>query len=383
MKKAIYLPFLAVVLFASCSPSTTTVVPTDTAAPPTDTPRPEYTATQTLTPTLAALKPIEKSDVSGLAYPQGSDWENPGTEPGTIKVLDWAGFNAALSYTFDDGQPSQVAHYEELNAQGVPLTFYICEGWSNTSPNFVEVWSQAAADGHEIGNHTVNHPHAGLADTGTGKGPLETQSLEISQNAEYITNTISHQPVWSFAAPYGDRGWIPYAAEFYFVNRGVAYGTISPMDSTDPWNLPVFMANGGESEKVLNEEIGYARAGGKWLIFLFHALLPTSQNWYAGVEVENVTGSIYYARASGDVWIDALYKVAAYWIGQKIVAEAEPEVSGGDYVYNWTLPENFPTGMYLRVTVRGTISQNGAPLPWDKHGFYEIALDAGSLTLTP
>ena len=333
---------------------------------------------------MPALPAIEKSAVSGLPYPETSGVSRPSGTPGTLTVLNWAGFEAAVSYTFDDGQPSQVAHYAELGAQGVPMTFYICEGWSGTSGYFTEAWAQAASDGNEIGNHTVNHPHANLSDTGTGSGLLASQYLEISQNADYITNTISHQPVWSFAAPYGDRGWAPYAADYYFVNRGVAYGMITPMGSTDPMNLPVYMANGGESETVLNAEIDAARSGGKWLIFVFHSLLPTSQNWYAGVDVANVTGSMYHARAAKDTWIDVLYKVAAYWMGQKILSQVTPTVSGSDYVWSWTLPPHFPTGMYLRVTVSGgTVSQNGSALAWDSHGFYEIALDAGSLTVSP
>ena len=384
MKNSLGLSILVSGMLVSCSAKQITITPTDTPLPPTETPMPSFTPTITLTPTMPALPAIEKSAVSGLPYPETSGVSQPSGAPGTLTVLNWAGFQAALSYTFDDGQPSQVAHYAELQAQGVPMTFYICEGWLGTSSDFEEVWAQAAADGNEIGNHTVNHPHSDLSDTGTGGGPLASQALEITQNAEYITKTISHRPVWSFAAPYGDRGWAPYAAAYYFVNRGVAYGTIAPMDSTDPMNLPVFMANGGETEKALDGEIDSARSGGHWLIFLFHSLLPTSQNWYAGVEIKNVTGSMYHARAAKDIWTDALYRVAAYWMGQTIVSQAKPAVSGGKYLWKWTLPPHFPTGMYLRIMVSGgTVSQNGSALPWDAHGFYEIALDAGSLTVSP
>jgi hypothetical protein len=71
-------------------------------------------------------------------------------------------------------------------------------------------------------------------------------------------------------------------------------------------------------------------------------------------------------------------------MGQKLLSQAEPAVSEGGYVWSWTLPPHFPNGMYLRVTVSGgTVSQNGSALPWDPHGFYEIALDAGSLTVSP
>jgi peptidoglycan/xylan/chitin deacetylase (PgdA/CDA1 family) len=385
VKKPICLfSFLLTGLLVSCSANKTSISPANTEVFPTKTLLPSFTATISITPTNAPLPAIDKSTVSGLPYPDTSGASQPSGKPGTLTVLNWAGFKAAVSYTFDDGQPSQVAHYAELAAQGVPMTFYICEGWSGTSGNFVEVWTQAATDGNEIGNHTANHSHSGLSDTGTGKGPLASQDLEIIQNADYITNTISHQPVWSFAAPYGDRGWASYAAKYYFVNRGVNYGMVAPKDFTDPMNLPVFMANGGESEKALDDEIDMARSAGKWRIFLFHSLLPTSQNWYAGVDVANVTGSMYHARAAKDTWIDVLYKVAAYWMGQKILSQAEPKVSGSDLIWKWTLPDHFPTGMYLRVTVSGgSVSQNGLPLTWDPHGFYEISLDAGSLTVAP
>jgi hypothetical protein len=48
------------------------------------------------------------------------------------------------------------------------------------------------------------------------------------------------------------------------------------------------------------------------------------------------------------------------------------------------LPPNFPPGKYLRVTVDGgTLTQHGVSLPWVTHGYYEVALDAGSLTWSP
>jgi hypothetical protein len=37
----------------------------------------------------------------------------------------------------------------------------------------------------------------------------------------------------------------------------------------------------------------------------------------------------------------------------------------------------------VRVTVDGgTVKQCGSELTWDPHGYYEVALDAGSLTIT-
>jgi hypothetical protein len=73
--------------------------------------------------------------------------------------------------------------------------------------------------------------------------------------------------------------------------------------------------------------------------------------------------------------------VGAYWRGQKVVAATTPTTANGAQTWAWTLPANFPPGKFVRVTVDGgTVSQNGTTVPWDSHGYYEIALDAGALT---
>jgi hypothetical protein len=76
--------------------------------------------------------------------------------------------------------------------------------------------------------------------------------------------------------------------------------------------------------------------------------------------------------------------VAAYWRVQKAFSQATTTMSGNDKTWTWTLPDHFPPGKYLRVTVPGgTVTQNGAALAWDSHGYYEIALDARSVTVSP
>ena len=48
------------------------------------------------------------------------------------------------------------------------------------------------------------------------------------------------------------------------------------------------------------------------------------------------------------------------------------------------LPPHFPPGHFVRVTVGGgSLQQGGHTLTWDGHGYYEVALDAGSLTWSP
>jgi len=80
--------------------------------------------------------------------------------------------------------------------------------------------------------------------------------------------------------------------------------------------------------------------------------------------------------------------VGAYWRGQKVLAAVTPTVTGDkrtpSQTWTWTLPAHFPPGRFLRVKVDGgTLAQRGQPLTWNGHGYYEIALDAGSVTLSP
>jgi hypothetical protein len=79
-----------------------------------------------------------------------------------------------------------------------------------------------------------------------------------------------------------------------------------------------------------------------------------------------------------------MVNVGAYWAGQKAVTNATTAQSGSDIVVTWTLPDHFPPGRYVRVTVTGgTLKQGGVELDWNDAGYYEVALDPGSLTIAP
>ena len=138
------------------------------------------------------------------------------------------------------------------------------------------------------------------------------------------------------------------------------------------------------SGQISGTSCASADSAGRWLIFLIHTINPTSQNWYAPIDISVVTGSIAHAKSLGDVWIDSMVNVGAYWRAEKALSSVSPTPSGADQTWTWTLPDHFPPGKILRITVDGgTPSQNGTPLPWDPHGYYELALDAGPLTLSP
>lgn len=323
-----------------------------------------------------------KTTLSGLPTPPSKNIAKPSGEPGNLVVLDWAGFKSAVTYTYDDAQPSHIAHYDALQATGVRMTFYFSSN-VNWIPNSDTVWSQAVKDGHEIGNHTVSHPYANLTGSCFGK-PLATLDAEIDECTKYITERFGQAAVWTMASPYGDVGYKEAAKARFFLNRGVGGDAIRPNDGSDPFNLPCYMANSGETAAKFNGLIDSTRVDGRWLIFLFHTINPTGDNWFAPVEIGEIIESVEHAKAFDDVWLDSLVNVGAYWAGQKVFNGVTPVKSGKETIWTWTLPANFPKGKYLRVKVDGgTLKQGGKTLKWDKHGYYEVALDEGTLTLMP
>ncbi len=316
----------------------------------------------------------EKS--SALPVPPGTGVvPKPSGPPGGLKVLTWAGFEAAVTYTFDDSIPSQIANYPQLEATGVRMTFFLNGAKDGNSP----VWAQAARDGHELGNHTQDHCHADGKGCGMGSyaGSLEA---EYDECTVHIVQTYGVNHVWTTASPYGDMGYDPVAPIRFFLNRGVRGGQIAPNDNSDPYNLPTYVAHAGDTASNVNTFIDSARAAGAWQILLFHSL--GGDGGYAPVSPAEVIASINHAKSFGDVWVDSMVNVGAYWAGQKAVSNAMTKHSRRKTVMTWTLPAHFPTGRFIRVTVTGgTLRQGGRVLPWNPAGYYEVALDAGALTI--
>ena len=319
------------------------------------------------------LAPLPTPDRNGVGRPTG--------EPGNLEVLDWAGFDGAVTYTYDDGQPSNLEHYSALAATEMNMTFYLT---SNVNFDGYEGgWTLAAQDGHELGNHTVSHPYADMSDSSFGE-PAADPAAEIEGCSRYIIDNLGQEDVWTMAAPFGDTGWSePAKQSDLFLNRGVGGGAVAPNDDTDPYNLPCYMAQEGDTAGTFTDLIDNARDNGEWQIFLFHTIAPTDEVWYAPVDVDAIIDSIEHAKSTGDVWIDTLATVGAYWRGQQILESADVTESDGETVWSWTLSESFPAGRHVRVTVDGgTLSQNGTELEWNSHGYYEVALDEESLTLS-
>ena len=86
------------------------------------------------------LLALALSFVSGVSAASATKWPE--------------GKKAAVVLTYDDALDSQLDHaVPVLDAVGFKATFFL----TGLKPAAVERWRAAAAEGHELGNHTVRH----------------------------------------------------------------------------------------------------------------------------------------------------------------------------------------------------------------------------------
>jgi hypothetical protein len=323
------------------------------------------TSSSGLTNGLAELPSLS---TTGVPQPSGA--------VGGLKVLDWAGFSSAVTYTFDDSLASQLSNYSQLHATGFRMTFF-----QISSIGYNAGWQQVVNDGNELGNHTAHHCYA----DGTGCGSnvwVGSILAEYNECNQFLEQSYGVSNVWDTASPYGDTGYDATAATLFFLNRGTWGGQIAPNDSTDPYNLLVYVAAANDTASIFDAQIDSARSSDKWQIFVIHSL--GGDGGFAPINPADLLASIYYAKAYSDVWVDDQVNIGSYWAGQKAVTEGTTTQSGSDITVSWTLPAHFPPGKFVRVTVTGgTVSQGGVALPWNSAGYYEVALDPGSFTIAP
>jgi hypothetical protein len=286
---------------------------------------------------------------AGVAKPTGA--------AGGLKVLDWAGFKGAASFTFDDNTPSQLPNYDALKATGGRFTWFVVGSWLNGSA-LVSQFKATLTDGQEVANHTYNHQSAG------SQSDLEQAQAFITQNF----GVNAH----SMAAPNCSEAWASVAPSVVFQNRGPCgnVAAVSPRDNTSPFALPAYLPATGESAATMSATI----TAGKWRLFVLHGF-DSQGGTYQPVPIANVTGAMSKAVTDG-YWVETMTNVGAYWQGQKLIS-ASASTSA-----TWTLPAKFPPNMCVRiVTTGGSVSQKGETIPWDDHGYYQISLDAGEVTI--
>ncbi|MEM9693167.1 MAG: polysaccharide deacetylase family protein, partial [Myxococcota bacterium] len=163
------------------------------------------------------------------------------------------GAAAAVSFTFDDADDSHTENggaLDQLDARGVPGTFYVTTrfagGWE------WERFRIAHQEGHEIGNHSYNHPSFTDASM-----DVAARASQFDQAQATIAEKLDGFAATSFAYPYGAynptiRGEVLAKTDFDRACKSIYYDDIATK-------------TGG-----LNARFDEQVAAGRWVVGLIH-----------------------------------------------------------------------------------------------------------------
>ncbi len=195
---------------------------------------------------------------------------------------------AALSLSFDDARSSQIdVGMALLDRYGIKATFYVLP--SNLQPQ-LDGWKQAVADGHEIGNHSLNHPCTGNFPWAKKEAlaiedyTVEKMQFELDAANRRIAELLGVTPR-SFAYPCGHtsvgraqntKSYVPLVAEMFTSGRQWASETANDPAFCDLAQVTGIAMDGLDFEQ-LQPILETAKERGQWVVLVGHEIGQTGR----------------------------------------------------------------------------------------------------------
>jgi peptidoglycan-N-acetylglucosamine deacetylase len=236
------------------------------------------------------------------------------------QAQQWNGHQCAVVLTYDDALDIDLDNViPTLDSAGLKGTFYLI-GESSVVQNRLMEWQMAAKHGHELGNHTLNHPCDGNKPDRSWvstENDLSKYTVQRAINEIRVTNVllqaIDGKTERTFAYPCGD--FYIDTVNFYksvekeFVGaRGVKSG-FETINGTDLNNIYCFGISGQSGEELINL-VKKAEETHSLIVFLFHGVGGGhSINVSYGAHWQLVQ---YLKQNKKDIWIAPMVDVAKY-----------------------------------------------------------------------
>jgi peptidoglycan/xylan/chitin deacetylase (PgdA/CDA1 family) len=235
------------------------------------------------------------------------------------------GRRAAISLTFDDARFSQIERgLPILDEYNVKATFYVS---IRPLEERVDEWKRAAANGHEIGNHSLTHPCSGNFPFSREKAleeyTIERIRYELDEANKIIERLLGVRPV-SYAYPCGQkfvgrgrnlRSYVPVVAEKFLSGRGWMDEWANDPAFCDMAQLMAMELDGKDFEQV-KQIIDRTLTNGGWLVFCGHDIGE-------GVRRQTTLASTiraiceYAQDPANGVWLDSVENIARYILKER------------------------------------------------------------------
>ncbi len=230
------------------------------------------------------------------------------------------GKRAAISLTFDDARHTQITNGIPLfDEYGVKATFYVS---LSRLEQDADAWKAAAANGHEIGNHTLTHPCSGNFgfidnDRALEEYTLQRMNAELVESNATIEKLLDGTPV-SFAYPCGQkyvgrgrnlRSYVPLVAEHFLSGRGWMDEWANDPAYCDMAQLMAMEVDGKSFEQI-KEMIDHRLADGGWLVLAGHEINDEGRQT---TQMATLRALCEYAQnPANGLWLDTVEAVARH-----------------------------------------------------------------------
>ena len=248
-------------------------------------------------------------------------WASAQTVPPPYEVAVWPGFrSAAISYTFDDNCPNQLAIAVPMfNEYKFALTLFTVINWG---PNWSGLQA-AAAQGHEIASHTMSHP---ALDTLT-----DAQQIAELKNSQDAVNThIPGRQCRTLAYPMCVEGNPAIIGQYYVAARGCS-GVVEGKTPANFLNISSIVCGALGSIKTgaqfMTAANNAARING-WCVYLIHGI--DNDGGYSPLPSDTLRVSLDYLAAHRDEFWVTSFGAAVRYIRERNAATLSELVSSPD-----------------------------------------------------
>ena len=261
----------------------------------------------------------------------------------------WHGKKCAVVLTYDDGLNIDLTNViPALDSVGLKGTFYISDYFNGLHAQ-INKWRSAAAEGHELGNHTIWHPCDGSLPGRSFVQPdydLSNYSVKRMDNEilamNNILKAIDGKSNRTFAYPCGDMKihdttyLNPIKNEF--IAARCVNAEMSPIDKVSLYNVDCYAMNGQSADEMI-ALVKKAMATHTLLVFLFHGV---GGEHSLNVSLEAHSGLLHYLKQhQNEIWIALMIDVAGYIKNYQSHSQQTENVKGlKDYYKNY-----FPIGV--------------------------------------
>ena len=240
-----------------------------------------------------------------------------------VSVARWPGDRvAAVSLTFDDGIDSDLDHAGPiLKKHHLSGTFFVATGLGPWEKRKAE-WKQLAADGNELGNHTVHHPCLLPEITPHSQDYTpEMMEAEIKDAAREIQQATGSQRGLTFAYPCGNMSfgkpadevrnaalYARYIAENSFGARAYEGGSLQGPEDVNVLAVTDLGFTADKDFPALLDMARPALRAHNWGVYCFHGV---GGDWLA-ITPETLDELADYYERHSDIWTATFGDVLRY-----------------------------------------------------------------------